>query len=159
MINQSVHTLDLLYHLGGEITGVKASVSQLLGYGIEVEDTVSALLHYKNGAKGLFFATNANYKNESVQLSVQTEQAEFSIIDNVLYRIMKGNQRECLAEDARMPGTKFYYGASHGKLIGKFYDAVEKNSQDYLHVKDAVMSIRLIDAIQKSGKENRFVSL
>ena len=55
MINQSVHTLDLLYFLGGTIKGVHASVSQLLDYGIEVEDTVTARLEYENGARGLFF--------------------------------------------------------------------------------------------------------
>ena len=54
MINQSVHTLDLLYYLGGDIKGLNASVSQILDYGIEVEDTVTARLDYVSGAKGLF---------------------------------------------------------------------------------------------------------
>lgn len=159
MINQSVHTLDLLYFLGGEITGVRASVTQLLDYGIEVEDTVTARLTYANGAHGLFMATNANYKNESVQISVQLEKAEFAIIDNVLYQIQEDGSRRMLVEDAKMPGSKFYYGASHGKLISLFYDALEKDSQDYLHVKDALMSIRLIDAIQESGKSGEYVAV
>ncbi len=152
MINQSVHTLDLLYYLGGEIASVKAAVTQLLDYDIEVEDTVAARLNYANGAHGLFLATIANYKNENVQLSVKLEKAEFEITDNVLYRIYEDGTKEALEKNATLPGTKFYYGASHGKLIGKFYDAIEADSQDYIHVKDAVMSIRLIDAIQASGK-------
>lgn len=152
MINQSVHTLDLLYVLGGTISSVKASVSQLLDYGIEVEDTVTARLDYENGAQGLFIATNANYKNESVQISVSLDKAEFAIIDNTLYRIGEDGSRVYLTEDAKLPGTKFYYGASHGKLIRKFYEAIENDSQDYIHVRDAVMSIRLIDAIHRSGK-------
>ena len=159
MINQSIHTLDLLYYLGGPIQRIKASVSQLLDYGVEVEDSVSARLTFANDAKGLFLATNANYKNESVQISVQTERAEFAIIENVLYRLDGEGGKECLAEDAKLPGAKFYYGASHKKLIGKFYQAIEQNTQDYLHVKDAVMSIRLIDAIQESGHTGRSVTL
>lgn len=159
MINQSVHTLDLLYYLGGPVAGLKASVSQILDYGIEVEDTVSARLTYESGAYGLFVATNANYKNESVQISVQLEKAEFAIIENVLYRMMPDGSREMLIEDAKLPGTKFYYGASHGKLIGKFYDAIENGSQEYLHVRDALMSIRLIDAIQESGRTGKFTNL
>ena len=129
MINQAVHTLDLLYHLGGPIRQIHASVSQLLDYDIEVEDTVSAKLEFANGASGLFLATNANYKNESVQISVQTEKAEFAIIENVLYR-MENGEKERLIEDAKLPGAKFYYGASHKKLIGKFYRALEENTQD-----------------------------
>ena len=159
MINQSVHTLDLLYHLGGPIHSIRASVSQLLDYGIEVEDTVSASLQYANGARGVFMATNANYKNESVQIRVQLEKAEFAILDNVLYRCRDDGSRETLCEDAKFPGTKFYYGASHAKLIGKFYRALESNGEDYIHVRDAEMSIRLIDAIQQSGREGRPVTL
>lgn len=155
MINQSVHTLDLLYYLGGPIESINASVSQLLDYGIEVEDTVSAALRFESGAQGLFFATNANYKNEGVQISVQTGGAEFSIIDNVLYQTEPDGNKKRLAEDAKMPGEKFYYGASHEKLIRAFYQAIESGSQDYLHVKDAVMSIRLIDAIQQSGRSGK----
>lgn len=159
MINQSVHTLDLLYHLGGSITELKASVSQILDYGIEVEDTVAASLAYANGARGLFMATNANYKNESVQISVQMEKAEFAIIDNVLYRIDAEGNRERLVEDERLPGTKFYYGASHGKLIARFYREIETGGRDYVHVKDAVMSIRLIDKILESNRTGKKVTI
>lgn len=159
MINQSVHTLDLLYYLGGEIKEVKAMTAQLLDYGIEVEDTVAARLIYANQAPGLFLATIANYKNENVQISIQLEGGEFMISDNTLYRILKDGTREKLREDSKMPGTKFYYGASHGKLIGLFYDALEKNNQNYLHVRDSLMSIRLIDAIQESGRTGNTVKI
>lgn len=159
MINQSVHTLDLLYYLGGEVASLKAGVSQILDYGIEVEDTVSACLHYKHGGSALFFATNANYKNEGVQISVQLEKAEYSIIDNVLYRVGADGSKEKLCEDARLPGSKFYYGASHAKLIGQFYKALEDNTDAYIHVRDAEMSIRLIDAVQEAGRTGKSVAL
>ncbi|MCI8390798.1 MAG: Gfo/Idh/MocA family oxidoreductase [Roseburia sp.] len=159
MINQSVHTLDLLYHLGGPIRELKAVTAQLLDYGIEVEDTVAARLTFENGANGVFLATIANYANESVQISVQTERAQFLIMDNILYRIRENGSKELLMEDAKLPGTKFYYGASHGKLIGKFYEALENGTQDYLHVRDAVMSIRLIDAIHASAKSRSAVAV
>lgn len=156
MINQTVHTLDLLYFLGGPIRSLHGTASQLLDYGIEVEDTVSARLHYENGAEGLFMASIADYKNENVQIAVQLENAEFAIIDDVLYRIDQG-EKERLVENARLPGTKFYYGASHAKLIGKFYRQLETDGDDYIHVRDAVMSLRLIDAVQKSSREGKAV--
>ncbi len=159
MINQSIHTLDLLYYLGGPVGSLRASVSQLLDYGIEVEDTVSARLNFRNGAKGLFMATNANYKNESVQISVQMEKGEFIITDNILSRLGENGEKEKLAEDAKMPGTKFYYGASHKKLIALFYEALENGSREYVHVRDAVMGIRLIDAIVEAGRTGKEVFL
>lgn len=158
MINQAVHTLDLLYHLGGEVSSLKASTAQLLGYGIEVEDTAAANLEFASGARGLFLATIANYGNESVQISVQMEKGSFLIADNALYQVDEDGCREKLCQDAKMPGTKFYYGASHAKLIRLFYEALENDSQDYLHVRDALMSIRLIDAIQESSRSGKAVA-
>lgn len=159
MINQAVHTLDLMYYLGGEIRSLKAVTAQLLDYGIEVEDTAAASLTYANGARGVFLATIANYANESTQLSVQLEKGTFLIADNTLYRIGAEGAKEALCTDARLPGTKFYYGASHSKLIGRFYESLENGTQDYLHVRDAEMSIRLIDAIQESGRSGKEIAL
>lgn len=159
MINQAVHTLDLLYYLGGEIKKLKAVTANLLDYDIEVEDTAAARLRFANGAEGLFFATIANYKNENVQLSVQLEKASFLIADNSLLRIHEDGTKEKLCEDATLPGTKFYYGASHRKLINRFYHALETNSQDYLHAHEALMSIRLIDAIQESSRTGKETAL
>lgn len=157
MINQSVHTLDLLYYLCGDIVSLHGTVAQLADYGIEVEDTVTARLEFASGAKGIFFATNCNYGNESIQLRVKTEKAVFQIEDDRLCRIV-GADREILCENAKMPGEKFYFGASHGKLIQAFYHALETGSEDYIHVHDAMMSIRLIDAIQESSRTGRPVT-
>lgn len=159
MINQSVHTLDLLYFLAGPIRRLKASVSQVLDYGIEVEDTVTASLEFENGARGLFYATNANFKNESVELSVDLEKASFRMRDNVLYQVSEDGTETKAVEDRKLPGSKFYYGSSHEKLIRKFYESLETGSGDYIHVADAEMSIRLIDAIQASGRFGIWINL
>ena len=159
LMNQSIHTLDLLYYLCGPVKCLRSSVSQLLDYGIEVEDTVSARLDFESGAKGVFWATNANFANESVQIAVATEKAVFTIADSLLTRKDPDGTVTTLCEDARLPGAKHYFGASHSKLINKFYRALETGGDDYIHVKDAEMSIRLIGAILRSGKENAPISL
>jgi len=159
MINQALHTLDLMQLLGGEIESIRGSIDQLLDYGIEVEDTASAHIHFKNGAKGLFFATNANAENSSVELEVSFEKGKFTIKDSVLTKINDDGKKEELIEDAKMPGTKFYYGASHIKLINQFYTAIINNSENYVKVKDALTSIKMIDAIRQSSEEKRIIKL
>lgn len=159
MINQALHTLDLMQLLGGEIESIRGSIDQLLDYGIEVEDTASAHIHFKNGAKGLFFATNANAENSSVEIEVSFEKGKFTIKDSVLTKINEDGKKEELIEDAKMPGTKFYYGASHIKLINQFYTAIINNSENYVKVKDALTSIIMIDAIRQSSEEKRNIKL
>lgn len=159
MINQSLHTLDLLYFLGGDIKKIHALVGQLNDYGIEVEGDVVARLEYANGAKGLFFATNNNWTNESVQIRVALEKGVFHIEDNTLYRINKDSSREVITKAPVLEGIKFYYGASHSRMIERFRKAVESGSDDYIHVKDAVMVIRLMDTIFRSSKEDKLLEV
>ncbi|KAA9022666.1 Gfo/Idh/MocA family protein [Niallia endozanthoxylica] len=159
MINQALHTIDLMQLVGGEIDSIKGSIDQLLDYGIEVEDTATAQIKFKNGAVGLFFATNANSVNSSVELQVVFEKGKFTIKDSFLKKVDEEGRKVELVEDARMPGSKFYYGASHGKLINHFYSCIENNLTDYVHAKDALPSIQIIDAIRKSSETKQAVTM
>ena len=159
MINQALHTLDLMQVVGGEIQSIRGSVDKLLDYGIEVEDTATATITFKNGAKGLFFATNANSENSSVEFQVIFEKEKFTIKDSILTRENEDGRKEEMIEDKKLPGTKFYYGASHAKLINHFYRCIETNTQDYVQAKDALISIQIIDAILKSSEEKREIEL
>lgn len=157
MINQSIHTLDLMQLLGGEIKSIKGSISQLLDYGIEVEDTAVASIQFENGATGLYFATNSNAENSSVELQVNLENGKFIIKDSILTKINDDGKKEEIIEDAKLPGTKFYYGASHIKIINTFYSCIKNDTQDYVHVEDTLLSIEIIDAIRKSSELNKSI--
>lgn len=80
LINQSIHTLDLMQFLCGKIASIKGTVSQLLDYDIEVEDTASAHIKFENKANGMFFATNANFGNSSVELQIIFEKDKLNQI-------------------------------------------------------------------------------
>ena len=153
MINQTVHTLDLMQLIGGEIREIKGITANLGEHNndFEVEDTALAKINFKNGIKGIYFATVTYSENSSVELQVITEKAKFTIKDSILNVSEKGELKKILVEDDKLEGTKFYYGASHEKLIKKFYDCLEKNTDDYIHVKDAVFSMKMIEMIKKSS--------
>src|SRR5271154_5157051 len=60
LINQGVHTVDLLLWLLGDVSRVQASTATKL-HRIEVEDTAAAILEFASGALGVFHATTAAY--------------------------------------------------------------------------------------------------
>ncbi|MCD8366867.1 MAG: Gfo/Idh/MocA family oxidoreductase [Clostridiales bacterium] len=159
MINQALHTLDLLYYLGGDVQKVHAIVGQTGDYGIEVEGDVIARLEFSSGARGLFFATNSNWVNESVQIRVAMEQSTFHIEDSTLCQVAPDGSRTVLVRDTVRKGPKFYYGDSHSRLIERFRKAVASGSDDYIHVRDAVTVIRLIDTIHASAREGKLLDL
>ena len=157
MICQAVHTMDLMcYFAGSDLKTVKGSTTNLLDYDIEVEDTACAHVSFENGVTGFFSASLANYKDESAQVIVDCDKAEFAIRDQGLYR--KDDQGEkLLAYDGRSSLGKAVYGSSHEKLIEIFYNAVKNNKTDYIHPSCALQVTRFIDAVVESNKTGKTV--
>src|SRR6476646_3922421 len=60
LINQGVHTIDLLLWLLGDVVRVQARTATQL-HKIEAEDTAVAILEFSSGALGLLHATTAAY--------------------------------------------------------------------------------------------------
>jgi predicted dehydrogenase len=58
LINQAIHTIDLLLHVWGPIVSVDARAGTQL-HAIEVEDTIVATLEFANGSLGTFEASTA----------------------------------------------------------------------------------------------------
>ncbi|MGE4565599.1 MAG: Gfo/Idh/MocA family protein [Victivallaceae bacterium] len=59
LMNQGIHTVDLLLHLNGEVAEVSCHTARRLHHGIEVEDTAAALLRFANGSFGAIAAGTA----------------------------------------------------------------------------------------------------
>jgi len=60
LINQAIHTVDLLLWLFGDVVSVQAKKKTAL-HKIEAEDTLFALLEFANGAMGVLQATTSAY--------------------------------------------------------------------------------------------------
>ena len=159
LINQSIHTIDLMQWLVGGVEAVKGGVStQLLGKVIEVEDTAYATLFFRNGARGIFFATNCYTTNSPVEIEVDCEKAKLRIYDGKLYIEQDGNC-SCIADDnSKETGYKSYWGNSHVVLIENFYRGIlSRGSGSIISVEEAVESVRIIDGIYKSASTGNLI--
>lgn len=61
LMNQAVHTVDLLIWLMGPVEEIQAQTATLAHKRIEVEDVATATLKFKSGALGVIEATTAAY--------------------------------------------------------------------------------------------------
>ncbi len=59
LMNQGIHTADLLIYFNGDVSEVSAHTTNVLHKSIEVEDTVVAMLRFKNGSLGVLEASTA----------------------------------------------------------------------------------------------------
>lgn len=135
LINQAVHTLDLMVYLGGKVSSVTASASnKSLRDVIEVEDTIDALLQYENGAKGIFYATNAYTSNSPVQLELEFENASFKYMSGKLHR---NNELIC-TDEIKFLG-KAYWGSGHERTLYDLY--VNKSTLGLADIKNTMYTI------------------
>ena len=71
LMNQSIHTIDQLIYLAGDVAAVSASMACLAHENIEVEDTAVAILEFKNGAKGVIQGSTACWSSTGHPAEVQ----------------------------------------------------------------------------------------
>ena len=145
LINQAVHTLDYFNYIAGGIKSVKASISNFSIDGIEVEDTVSAYLNLKCGARGVFFATNAYKTNSSPEFEIIFENGVVKYSEGALFENGKITE-----EDSKAFNKKNYWGIGHSALIKNIYD-----SGISFGLKDAENTMNAVFAIYESANSNQ----
>lgn len=71
LMNQSIHTVDLLLHAMGDVKTVRAQTRLVAHSGIEVEDTAVAMLEFASGALGVVQGTTAAWSRTGHPAEVQ----------------------------------------------------------------------------------------
>jgi UDP-N-acetyl-2-amino-2-deoxyglucuronate dehydrogenase len=149
LINQAIHTLDLLQWLLGEVVEVRGHTGRYaLSGDVDVEDTAQVLLRHAGGARTVFAATLAHVVDAPVTIEVITERATLLIRDGLTLSHADGRV-ETVAEARPQTGGRAYWGASHGLLIADFYRALAEPEPFWISVPEGSRSLRLVDQIYR----------
>lgn len=157
LINQAIHTIDLMGYLGGRITEVRGSISNKTLNGIvEVEDTADAVFETETGLRMCFYATNGYAFSDPVRLEVRMEKGLLRYADNRLYRVTD-DTCEVLAYDTPEHPGKACWGGGHRTVIEGFYQYLETGEGEYVTLADAVPAMETLFAFYQSAREDRAV--
>ncbi len=152
MINQAIHTLDLMLWLCGEPEKLTAMTANYHLKGIiDVEDTASAYITFKNGANGMFYATTANYTDAPISLEVVCENMTLSLVNDDLY--IDGVKQK-LYDNATSSDGKGYWGVGHMMLFNDYYSRLQNGSEMPINVEESSKALKVLLAMYESkGKE------
>ena len=161
LINQAIHTLDLLSYLGGPIRRVLGHVStDLLRDSIEVEDNCHAVFEYESGARGVLHCTNNYGIDAPIMLELVFENAAYQLHAEKLFKVVDGVPTLVVeGQDAKHLGEKSYWGDSHKIQIAKVYDCILKGIPFEIDGRSAFPALNLVKAIQESSRINKWVEL
>ncbi|EPC4045847.1 Gfo/Idh/MocA family protein [Enterobacter mori] len=161
LINQAIHTLDLMQWFGGGVTRLKGVVdSGELADVTEGEDSAMATLHFANGARGLFYATNCHTTDSPLLMEIHCEHGSLLLEHNVLWRITPGERLKLTTDDSPDGSVKSYWGLGHQQAIRRFYHAlIHPENRDYTDIHEAGKSLTLVEAIYRSSQLRQWIEI
>lgn len=121
LINQSIHTLDLMLRYLGTPDKVEGSIDKHHLYDIEVEDTVEAWLSFPDGKRACFYASNGYANDAPVIIEIQGDKGRIMLNGTDIFLWNENgecNQIKC--EEPEGIG-KGYWGSGHKACIEDFY--------------------------------------
>lgn len=163
IINQAIHTLDLMRWLSGqEADSISATIAHRGTTAVEVEDTAEGLIRFADGLQGLFYLT-INYSADARTLLELDCQEGLARLDGArgILRFRDGRTEEADedgSDAARFGGGKDYWGFSHYRQIQAFYRD-ETGAEAARTCEEALKTQALICGIYESAKTGRIVRL
>lgn len=147
LINQAIHTLDLVAWFLGEPTTVAGHASQRkFGDVIEVEDTAEALFTHPDGSTTSWYATLTAPDNSPPAIEIFGELGRARICDGLTVTWADGHV-ETWPERRAASGGRSYWGVSHELLIRDFYTRLADPEPFWIGPEQAMASLRMLKAI------------
>jgi predicted dehydrogenase len=164
LMNQGVHTVDLLLWLFGPVRRVFGRTSTKL-HAIEVEDTAVAVLEFTNGALGTLEATTSAYPGYSRRIELTGTGGTLVLEGDRLIRIDLRDQPAggAVAEPASpsesVASPVVTDATPHRRLFEDFIRAIETRGTPSCGGADGRRSVEMIEAVYRSALENRCIEI
>lgn len=157
LMNQGIHTLDLLLWFLGDVERVSARTRTAL-HPIEVEDTVVALLEFESGAVATLEASTAAYPGFPRRIELSGSRGTVVVEHD---RVVSADLQEAPAEP--LPGEAADSNASassavvsdvrgHRKVLEDFLSAIKTGARPMCDGREGRRSVAVVEAIYESAR-------
>jgi predicted dehydrogenase len=160
LINQAIHTLDLLLHLFGPIVSVDARTATRL-HSIEVEDTAVATLQFASGALGTFEASTAVFPGYPRRVELTGSRGTLVLEhDSLVTADLEGGSHLSGEAAGHLSGGSPQNVASptvsdatpHRRVFEDFIRAIQTNSTPACDGREGRRSVEVVEAIYASAR-------
>ena len=158
LINQGVHTIDLLLWLLGDVSRVQARTSTAL-HAIEAEDTALAILEFTSGALGVIQATTAAYPGYPRRLEVTGSEGTIVLEhDRIVAADLRNPPANINADTVRdqnqsssSPDVSHVRG--HQAVFEDFIQAIQQDRMPACDGREGRRSLAVIEAIYRAAQK------
>jgi UDP-N-acetyl-2-amino-2-deoxyglucuronate dehydrogenase len=159
LINQGVHTVDLLLWMMGDVAKVQARTSTAI-HAIEGEDTAIALLEFTSGALGLLQATTSAFPGYPRRLEITGTEGTVILEQD---RIVAANLRNAPpgvsagvpsddTENTSSPVVSDFTG--HQAIFEDFIRAIQQNGTPLCDGREGRRSLLLVEEVYRAAERH-----
>ncbi len=164
LMNQSVHQVDCLQWLMGDVVEIYAQTALKAHKRIEVEDVAQALLKFKNGAQGTIISSTACYPGFEERIEVHGTKGTMELYKNLIRtREIMGEKKVEAKETAdRGSGAADAQAISnegHVAQIKDFCQAIIEDREPLITGAEGRKPLEIILAVYESAKTKKPVKL
>jgi UDP-N-acetyl-2-amino-2-deoxyglucuronate dehydrogenase len=163
LINQAVHTLDLMLWIFGEVKAVQAICKTAL-HAIDAEDTLLAMLEFANGALGVLQAATSIFPGYPRRLELTGSEGTIIIEqDRLVAADLKTASPDLLKSSEADKNTSSSSpvvsdARGHQAVLEDFLRAIRTNTKPRCGGQDGRRSLALVQAIYAACRSGRRVS-
>ena len=160
LMNQSIHYIDLMQWLGGDVSSLYAYTGTLL-HPIEAEDTAVACLRFANGALGTVIGTTSSYPGYPAELQIVGERGSAVITDGAIttWAFLDSDPMDETADELIAKGSvknnraadpMAFAAENHCRQIARIVEAIENGTPVDIDAREARKSVAIIEAVYRS---------
>jgi UDP-N-acetyl-2-amino-2-deoxyglucuronate dehydrogenase len=156
LMNQAIHTVDLLQWLFGPVVQVAARTATRI-HAIEAEDTAAAVLDFENGAIGIIEATTSVFPGYARRVELSGAEGTLILEGD---RLVAADLRNAVDVGTASP-TDLESTASpvvsdctpHQRVFEDFIRAIETNGTPACDAREGRHSVAIVEAIYRSARD------
>ncbi|EHB62264.1 MULTISPECIES: Gfo/Idh/MocA family protein [Paenibacillus] len=154
MMNQGIHTVDLLQWLAGPVTSLSAKAKAVLR-SIEVEDTVTAALEFASGALGILEITTTARNAKGQRLAIRGERGELVIEEDDIVSL------QIDGEDVTLPEFEAFriIPDGHRMQIEDLARAIREGRQPIVPGTEGIHSLEIILGTYEASRQRKDISI
>ncbi len=162
LINQAIHTLDLLIYLVGDIKSVAGFTGAFTHERIEVEDSAVALLKYENGAIGVFEASTSIKPAQPRRIEIHGENGTI-ILNGDLLTVNIDGEREVENFGRHKTGAGLTPSGYDIMLHQRQYDeiaaSIQNDTTPIINGAESIKSLAVVNAIYESNRTGKIIDI
>ncbi len=162
LINQAIHTLDLMLSLTAPVSEVTAMCATTAAHEMESEDFVVAGLAFSNGAVGQVFASTASFPGQSETIVLHGTEGSARLEAGAVTLDWRNGESETIGESTASGAgadPMAFTSDWHRTVIEDFAEALDDNRPPLVTGRDALQVHALIAAIETAGRTGQRITI